>query len=642
MNLNRNTLAFKLMFYALPPILIVLLLVLGIYYFFSKNILLQNVGKQGDYITAAMVSRIQNMSGNVEKAVDGRALLLAQESYSQYEVKLLTHDLVDLNKVIYGSTMAMNPEGDLDTFSPYYYRSGDTLAYIDLKDSYPYWEQNWYLKPLEKGKGIWTEPYLDEGGGNILMTTYASPAYSRSGELVAVVTGDVSLEWLKTQLASVSDYEGGFSFIVSRMGNIISHPDTELILSENLYTIAEKEGDPVLLDALDDILSGKEGLIEVKNSRRYSDYFLYYRGIPAVNWAMCVFIPEKAFYADLYQMNFMLLAIVFLGLIFIVFVIQVVARRLTRPIHNLSKAAAATGAGDFEASLPQKIFSSELIQLRNSVAKMQRDLQQHILDIKTATADKEKYESEINVARDIQMSIVPHIFPPFPNRKDMDVYAKIKLADTMGSDFYDFFFIGDHRLCFALGEVSGKGVPASLFMAVTRTLLRSVAQESKRPEEILWHINKDLCSGNSTGMTVAFFVGILNLKTGEILYVNAGGQNPRILRKSGEYEEIDTLSAREPGDDENTIYIADTFALQPGDHIVLCSDGIISASNEAQIKFGNGAFEKSISAFQGNKPQELTELLLNELDKFRMDAEQTDDYTLLTLSYYGAEAGGEK
>jgi phosphoserine phosphatase RsbU/P len=642
MNLNRNTLAFKLLAYALPPILIVLLLVLGIYYFFSKNILVQNVAKQGDYITAAMVSRIQNMSGNVEKAVDGRALLLAQESYSQYEVKLLTHDLVDLNKMLFGSTMAMNPAGDLGAFSPYYYRSGDSLAYLDLVDSYPYWEQNWYLKALEQQKGIWTEPYVDEGGGNILMTTYSSPAYSRNGDLVAVVTGDVGLEWLKTQLAAVTDYEGGFSFIVSSLGNIISHPDTELILSEDIHTIAKKEGDPVLLDALDDILSGKEGFIEVKNSQRYPDYFLYYRGIPAVNWSMCVFIPEKAFYADLYQMNYLLLAIVFIGLIIIVFVIQVVARRLTRPLYKLSLAASATGSGDFKANLPEKIFSSELIQLRDSVSKMQQDLQQHILDIQTATADKEKYESEINVARDIQMSIVPHIFPPFPSRKDMDVFAKIKLADTMGSDFYDFFFIGDHKLCFALGEVSGKGVPASLFMAVTRTLLRSVAQESHRPDEILWHINKDLCSGNSTGMTVAFFVGILNLKSGEILYVNAGGQYPAILRSGGKYEEIDTLSAREPGTDENTIYIADTFSMEPGDHLLLCSDGIIEAANEAGAKFGETSLAKTLTGFQGQKPAELTNRLFTDLENFRGGALQTDDYTLLALSYYGAETGGKQ
>ncbi|HDR03713.1 MAG TPA: hypothetical protein ENN84_00510, partial [Candidatus Marinimicrobia bacterium] len=417
--------------------------------------------------------------------------------------------------------------------------------------------------------------------------------------------------------------------------------DTELILNENLFTIAEKERDPALLDALDDILNGKEGFIQVKNSRRYPDYFLYYRGIPAVNWAMCVFIPESAFYAALYQMNFFLLAIVFIGLIMIIFIIQIVSKRLTKPLYDLSLAAAATGAGDFKANLPGKIFSSELIQLRDSVAKMQRDLQQHILDIQTATADKEKYESEINVARDIQMSIVPHLFPPFPNRKDMDVYAKIKLADSMGSDFYDFFFISDHKLCFALGEVTGKGVPASLFMAVTRTLLRSVAQESKRPEEILWHINKDLCSGNSTGMTVAFFVGILNLKTGETLYVNAGGQNPIILRENGKFEEIDTLSAREPGANENTIYIADTFAMQSGDHLILCSDGIINAANATDETFRKSAFEKALAHFQGDKPKELAEILLSELEKFRGAAPQTDDYTLLTLSYYSAETRGK-
>lgn|GEM_PF-1417340 len=635
-----RSIAFKLTFRALSGILLILLIIFGSYYMFIQRILLNNVEEKGEYITGNAVISMQNTVLSVKQAVDSRVSLLSRGTSNQEIIRSIAREIVARNPIIFGSTVAMNPNGIFGQFSPYTYRIGNDYGYLDLAvdSDYDYSNQSWFVKPEQAGNGVWSEPYFDEGGGNILMTTYSAPVYDDDSVLIAIVTGDMSLQWLRQHMADLNMYDSGYSYLLSESGQVISHPDDSYVLKESIFSIAQRELDPELFEAAENIKAGIQGVAYVRSSKTEEDYIMYYRPVPDIGWTICLTIPENEFFADLYTMNSRILLIILLGLLIMILIIRFLADRITRPIVHLAHTAEAVGQGNFDVSLPRKITGSEMKELYSAVESMKNDLKRYVHDIKETASAREKFESEINVAHDIQMSIVPRLFPPFPDRKDLDLFACINTAGAMGSDFYDFFFIDKDFLCIALGEVSGKGIPASLFMAVTRTLLRSVAQSKSKPDDILHRINRDLCEDNTTGMSVALLVGILNVKTGKIIYSNAGHQPPAVLRKSGQVEWILNQHGDSTGVDPEIQYSADTFELHPEDQLILYGDGVVRALNPEDLTFGNNRLEDCIKTYKGKNPKELTEIILNCVNQFTKSREQLDDFALLCLLYFGPEA----
>lgn len=636
-----DTISFKITVRALSGILLILLVILGSYYMFIQKILLNNVEKKGEYLTSNAVISMQNTVLSVQSAIDSRLSLLNRGAYSKETILSITNDIVVRNPNIFGSTVAMNPNGILGPYSPYTYRSDNDFAWFDLAEDshYDYSNQLWFITPEETGNSVWSDPYFDEGGGNILMATYSAPVWDDDSVLIAVVTGDMSLQWLRQHMADLNVYDSGYSYLLSESGQVISHPDEAYILNESIFSIAEREQDPDLFEAAKNINAGDQGVAYIKRSKTQDDYIMYYRPVPDIGWTICMIIPEKEFFSDLYTMNSRILLIILTGLLIMILIIRFLADRITRPLVHLAHAAEAVGQGNFDIALPRKVTGSEMKELYTAVECMQNDLKRYVHDIKESTTAREKFESEINVAHDIQMSIVPRLFPPFPDRQDLDLYACINTAGAMGSDFYDFFFIDKDYLCIALGEVSGKGIPASLFMAVTRTLLRSVAQSKSKPDDILRRINRDLCEDNITGMSVALLVGILNVKTGQILYSNAGHQPPAILRQSGHVDWILNRHGDSTGLNPENQYSADSFEINPGDRLVLYGDGVVRALNPDDIPYGKERLEGCIKTCKGENPKDLTEIILNSVNQFAAGREQSDDFALLCLSYFGPERG---
>ena len=208
------------------------------------------------------------------------------------------------------------------------------------------------------------------------------------------------------------------------------------------------------------------------------------------------------------------------------------AKTISRPIADLTEMTRRIAGGDFTQRIDIRA-KNEIGVLAASFNGMTRRLAESIEHLKETTAAKERIESELKIAHEIQMSMVPKIFPPFPERSEFDIFATLVPAKEVGGDLYDFFFIDDDHLCFAVGDVSGKGVPASLFMAVTKTLFRATAGNGGTPGEILARLNTDICRDNESCMFVTFFCAILNIRTGQVDYGNGGHNLPYYLHRDG-------------------------------------------------------------------------------------------------------------
>ncbi|HSB32211.1 MAG TPA: PP2C family protein-serine/threonine phosphatase, partial [Candidatus Sulfobium mesophilum] len=248
-------------------------------------------------------------------------------------------------------------------------------------------------------------------------------------------------------------------------------------------------------------------------------------------------------------------------------------------------------------------------------------------------------ESELMIARDIQMSILPKKFPPFPHREEFDIYALINPAREVGGDFYDFFFVDDEHLCFVIGDVSGKGVPASLFMAVAKTLIKAISSKGIAPGEILTRVNRELSQENDSCMFVTIFCGLLNTTTGEIFYANGGHNYPFILRKQNEVTWLEGYGGLVVGAMEHTVYETGQTTLQPGESIFLYTDGVTEAVDTKEELFSDDRLRTKITLLQGRPPKEVISRVAEEIAQFSHNMPQADDITMMMVRFYGKRKG---
>ncbi|MGH7825124.1 MAG: ATP-binding SpoIIE family protein phosphatase [Candidatus Binatia bacterium] len=317
------------------------------------------------------------------------------------------------------------------------------------------------------------------------------------------------------------------------------------------------------------------------------------------------------------------------------------AKTISRPIANLTDMTRRIAGGDFNQriDIPAK---NEIGVLAASFNEMTRRLNESIEHLKETTAAKERIESELKIAHEIQMSMVPKIFPPFPDRSEFDIFATLVPAKEVGGDLYDFFFIDDDHLCFAVGDVSGKGVPASLFMAVTKTLFKATAGNGGAPGEILARLNAEICRDNESCMFVTLFCGILNIRTGQVDYSNGGHNLPYYLHRGG-VSPLENAGGRALGVVEQSPYASGRMVLGPGEGLLLYTDGITEAMDSSDALYSDQRLERFSASNRGSSPRQIIGDLVSDVRQFAGGAPQSDDITGLSLLYFGTtEKPGEE
>ena len=308
--------------------------------------------------------------------------------------------------------------------------------------------------------------------------------------------------------------------------------------------------------------------------------------------------------------------------------------RIRKNVSEFAKNNTATST-----SLESIRTGDEMQELAESVTQMEDDIVKYIDNIKTITAEKERIGAELNVATQIQADMLPRIFPPFPDRKEFDIYASMTPAKEVGGDFYDFFLIDRDHLGLVMADVSGKGVPAALFMVITKTLIKNRAQMGGGPAEILRFVNEQLCEGNEAEMFVTVWFAILDLKTGKGLAANAGHEHPVIRRAGGEYELVVYRHSPAVAAMEGMRFKEHEFELHAGDALFVYTDGVPEATNAGNELFGTDRMLNALNRDPDAVPEELLHSVRQEIDAFVGEAPQFDDITMLSLQYIGSEDG---
>ena len=331
-----------------------------------------------------------------------------------------------------------------------------------------------------------------------------------------------------------------------------------------------------------------------------------------------------------FQIAGSIIAIVTVFQVFLGFIIE---KQLLNPIVKLSHHM--SGFDSEEGKLTEFDFPAsgdELQAMAESFNRMVGDIRLYVRNLATVTAQNERIATELNVATQIQASMLPCILPPFSNREEFQIYASMLPAKEVGGDFYDFFLVDDRTLAIVVADVSGKGIPAALFMVITKTLIKNNAQTALRPGEVFSVVNDMLCENNYASMFVTAFLGYYDLESGVFTFVNAGHNPPLLKRKDGAFEFIKTNPSFVLAGFEGIPYKEEEIILQPGDTLFLYTDGVTEATNTADELFSDPRLVEATNCYKDYSLHELLEAVKKEIDLFADGAEQADDITMLALS----------
>ncbi len=631
--------AFRLTVLILTSITIIFSVVFTYNYLVSRQIIRQNVAKNAEDLALSTVNKIDAVLRAVEKVPMNLAIFMEDFTYEGGDILELIEAVVANNPDIYGATVAFEPyrySPNTKAFAPYYFKKDGRTQFTYIP--YDYFAWDWYQIPRELKTPIWTEPYFDEGAGNILMATYSVPFYrkDRGGrELTGIVTADVSLSWLQELMASIKISETGYGFILSKNGTFLTHPDPAFVMNETIFSVAEERGDPEMRELGRKMVRGESGLAQFTSIVTGKKCWMKYAPLPSNGWSLAVLFPQEELMADITHLTRTVVSIGIAGFLFILVVIIWIARSITRPLRALSVAAGHIATGNLEIAIPPVKARDEVGALAESFEYMKTSLKQYIADLKETTAAKERIESELKIAHEIQMGILPKTFPPFPERHEFDIYATIEPAKEVGGDLYDFFFLDHEHLCFTIGDVSGKGVPAALFMAVTRTLIKTTASQGLPPETVLMRVNQDLCADNEAMMFVTLFLGVLNTRTGEVQYSNAGHNPPYLLRHEGSLEALEGTGGTALGVLEDCTYHSREVFLRREDTLFLYTDGVTEAMDGSENLFSEERLMKELTSLRGGSIKDLVTGVTAAVQHFSEGVAQADDITMMVLRFRG-------
>ncbi len=525
-------------------------------------------------------------------------------------------------------------------FSAYSKHAGDSIRTMQGgSDSYQYFFMDWYLMATLLDKPCWTEPYMDldvPTNSSEMVTSYCQPIKDRQGRLIGVINTSLSLNWLSQTISATKPYPNSYSIMIGRGGTYFVHPDSTKITRQTIFTETiddenVNENDTAVVNLGHAMQRGEEGIKQMNINGE--DCYVFYKPLGKTGCSMAIVCPESDIFGGFDRLRRTVMTIVAVGLLLMLyFFIRIITREL-QPLRRLASEAETIASGQFDAELPDYGRTDEIGQLSQSFGNMQQSLVKYIDELKLTTSEKASIESELHIASDIQMGMLPKNFPTCDDRDDVQLYASLTPAKDVGGDLFDFY-IRDEKLFFCIGDVSGKGVPASLFMAVTRSIFRTVSARESMPDHIVSIVNETMVEMNETNMFVTLFVGVLDLPTGRMRYCNAGHDAPLLIGKG--VGELPCDSNIPVGFMPSWKYTMQEMQIFPGTTIFLFTDGLTEAENADHGQFQMERItEVAVQALseQQQEPRQLIARMTDAVHQFVGGAEQSDDLTMMAIQY---------
>lgn len=488
------------------------------------------------------------------------------------------------------------------------------------------------VKAWRDGVPQWSEPHLQQGNHrqHDPVVTLVVPLQDKRGVTYAMLCADMDMHWLRELAEGEVRTEQTTVKVSSRNGIILFDRNTSLIMTH------EQAPEYSSTDAY---FNGTDPHTETSHAIIGDSLAMVDKVIERTGWTLRCTIPMS----DKSQMSMLIQAVAYFMLLVLFFImalcIFIVIRWQLHPLRTIASATERMSKGDFTAELPVVKARTDIRELRDSFARMQEALKQYIQDLQKTTETKASMERDLAIASQIQQGMLPKEFPAFPDRTDIDIHGLLQPAKSVGGDLFDFF-LKDEKLFFCIGDVSGKGVPAALFMTVVGHLFRNVGRHTSSPADICRSVNEGLVEGNEQNMFCTLFVGVLDMKTGLLDYCNAGHNMPIFMKKHGPlfmHVKVNMAAGAFDGAD----YTTEQIQMHPGDGLFLYTDGVTEAENKDKRLYGDDATLRAVASHASESMESLAASVLTSVRNFADGTEQSDDITILCLRYQPATQNGK-
>ena len=626
------------------------------------------VGMMGEYAEKIFLEAEETRPAEYaapDKALDGEivAQTILAEDVDEAEIADrigLAANMTDMMVTLFGASVDTNscfiglPEGAFIVVDD---RSASKFSETGERVTYDCRTRPWYQQAVEKGTLIFTDVEVDAFTGDIGIVC-AMPVYA-DGDLVAVVGSDLFLTSMNDAIQA-SDENGGFECVINGNGHVVFSPKTEGIFqvveasyATDLRLIANEE----LASMVSDAMKGETGVRVV----HLTDATYYMAGAPmeTVGWAL-IYVLDKSMadkpsemLRESYQNNqeetaqaylakrktIRSTVTVILVLLTILSLISalILGKKIVKPLNSITKKIAGLSETNMEFKMEDEYRTDDEIEvLAESFAKVSHRTVEYVAEVRRVTAEKERIGTELHMANQIQESMLPSIFPAFPERKEFDIYATMDPAREVGGDFYDFYLIDKDHLCMVIADVSGKGIPAALFMMISKIIIQSCAMLGRSAGEILTKTNEALCSNNKMEMFVTVWIGVLEIITGKLVASNAGHEYPAI-KTGSEFKLLKDKHGLVIGAMDGIQYKEYELDLKPGDKLFLYTDGVAEATRNGDELFGTKRMLEALNKDPKATPEQALRNVRHAVDEFVGNDEQFDDLTMMCFEYKGTE-----
>ena len=638
--LKNRSLVFKLSASILMSVLIGMFLLSIFISNYSKPLLKEQVVSSAYKALAEINHNIAQGADITEQSIVNTARILELKKHSNdEELKLLAEAGLKSIREQYGHFyeffIYIPPKDKSDNGVLYLsYVKNNKIITVKWEETGFVKDREWLNAAIKSGKIHWTEPYmsLHPDGNEILSSTVSVPfSYKGDKSFDGVIATSGNLDAMRDWLNNYKFESNGRYLLTSAKGLYLIHPDKNIEFKKTISELAQEINSKQLKFAAEEVKKGSMGFVTMPKSSVYKGEVVFvYAPIPKTNWSSYLVYSADNFYKPIKHFQIILLSVTVFGVIMLIMLINWICKFTTSPIVELSHVAEKYGKGEFEAELPPVKSNDEVGILTQAFYNMRDNLLKLLKIQKENAKEEQKRISELEIASKIQSSVLPR---DFPETKHFNISALMSPAKEVGGDFYDFFYTDENHFAFLIADVSGKGIPASLFMMNAKSLLKSNLLSGYSLDSIMDKVNNELCATNNAGMFLTAFIAVLNLQTGETEYINAG-HNPPLIKVNGKFEYLRTDNNIALSAVEDFKYKSLKISLKPEDNIFIYTDGVVEAQNAKEEFYGEERLLGILNEENLN-PQELIEKIKADVREYSGNAPQFDDITIVDVKYSG-------